>query len=70
MIYPTAKTKDTLFSISDENQVQRLTSRFERFKEQFDRGIFVQSAVNIEEILEKISKLMSSYHLEEPNWIY
>ncbi|CAG8772708.1 16296_t:CDS:2, partial [Acaulospora colombiana] len=46
--------KDSVFSSSDYAHIQDLKSRFERFKQQFDRGLSVQSVLNLETILTEI----------------
>jgi hypothetical protein len=49
-----ATFKESLFSSSDRDQIQDLRARFERFKQQFDRGVSVQSALNLEALLTEI----------------
>jgi hypothetical protein len=45
-----------LHSSSDQDQIDILTKRFEGFKQQFDRGVSVQSAVTLETMLNAISE--------------
>jgi hypothetical protein len=49
-----ATVKESIFSSSDNAQIRDLQSRFDRFKHQFDRGVFVQSASNLEVLLTEI----------------
>jgi hypothetical protein len=49
-----ATVKESLFSSSDRDQIQDLQARFERFKQQFDRGVSVQSALNLEALLTEL----------------
>lgn len=45
-----------MYSSSDRDQVDHLKKRFEVFKQQFDRGVSVQSAATLESVLNAISK--------------
>jgi hypothetical protein len=49
-----ATIKESLFSSSDCDQIQDLRARFERFRQQFDRGVSVQSALNLESLLTEL----------------
>lgn len=45
-----------LYSSSNQDQIDNLTKRFEVFKQQFDRGVSVQSAMTLEAVLNAISE--------------
>lgn len=47
-----------LYSSSNQDQIENLTSQFEAFKQQFDRGISVQSAMTVEAMLNALSNLI------------
>jgi hypothetical protein len=47
---------DPVLSSSERDQIDRLTTRFEQFKQQFDRGISVQSIVTMDQLLNSISE--------------
>jgi hypothetical protein len=49
-----ATVKESILSSSDRDQIRDLQSRFEKFKQQFDRGVYVQSASNLEVLLTEI----------------
>jgi hypothetical protein len=49
-----ATVKEAVLSSSDHSQIQNLQSRFELFRQQFDRGVSVQSALNLEALLTEI----------------
>jgi hypothetical protein len=49
-----ATVKEAVLSSSDHSQIQDLQSRFEEFRQQFDRGVSVQSALNLEDLLTEI----------------
>lgn len=48
----------SLFSPGRQDKINDLTKRFNRFKQQFDRGISVQSAGNLEMLLEDMSMVL------------
>jgi hypothetical protein len=47
---------DPVLSSSERDQIDRLTTRFEQFKQQFDRGISLQSIVTMDQLLNSISE--------------
>jgi hypothetical protein len=49
-----ATVKEAVLSSSDHSQIQDFQSRFEQFRQQFDRGVSVQSALNLEALLTEI----------------
>ena len=48
----------SLLSPEKQEKVEELTKRFDRFKQQFDRGISVQSAGTLEMLLELIGTIL------------
>lgn len=54
----TESTMHALYSSSNQDQIENLTSQFEAFKQQFDRGISVQSAMTVEAMLNALSNLI------------
>jgi hypothetical protein len=52
-----ANTTRAVLSSSNPDQVDELTRRFEVFKQQFDRGVSIQSAMTLEAALEVLSEL-------------
>ncbi|PVG00008.1 WD40 repeat-like protein [Serendipita vermifera] len=66
----TTTAKDSIFSSSDHAHIQNLKSRFEQFKQQFDRGVSVQSALNLEMLLTEIGTRLLSVLVEVSNEPY
>ena len=48
----------SLLSYSDQEDIDKLTKRFNQFKEQFDRGVSVQAAVTLETLLEEMGMFL------------
>ena len=52
----TANAMRAMSSSSDRDQIGDLMRRFEVFKQKFDRGVSVQSAANLEAVLNAIGE--------------
>ena len=48
----------SLVSDSDQENIDEITKRFNRFKEQFDRGVSVQAAGTLEMLLEEMGMFL------------
>ena len=48
----------SLLSYSDQEDIDKLTKRFNQFKEQFDRGVSVQAAGTLETLLEEMGMFL------------
>ena len=48
----------SLLSYSDQDDIDKLTKRFNQFKEQFDRGVSVQAAGTLETLLEEMGMFL------------
>ena len=48
----------SLLSYSDQEDIDKLTKRFNWFKEQFDRGVSVQAAGTLETLLEEMGMFL------------
>jgi len=48
----------SLLSPRKQEQIDELTKRFNRFKQQFDRGVFVQVAGTLEMLLEDMGTVL------------
>ena len=48
----------SLLSHSDQENIDELTKRFNRFRQQFDRGVSVQAAGTLEMLLEEIGMFL------------
>jgi hypothetical protein len=55
-----ATVKESIFSSSDHAQIRDFQARFEQLKQQFDRGVSIQSALNLEALLNGIGTLLFS----------
>jgi hypothetical protein len=49
-----AIAEESIFSSSDHDRIQVLKARFEQFKQQFDRGLSVQSPLSLEALLKEL----------------
>ena len=47
-----------LLSSRNQKRIEELTTRFARFKQQFDRGIAIQSGATLETLLEDMGKIL------------
>jgi hypothetical protein len=54
LTYSKATVKEPIFSSADHTLIQDLEVRFQKFKQQFDRGVSVQSALNLEALAKEI----------------